>query len=211
MRLLALIFRFFVWIWLALSLLSPIAHAEKNEKNKEAELAPRVEALEVEMDLIREQQKLLVQKSTVGFHNASFYNFGLTLASPRSRTFSTTVDNALGVTAGLGFHLGPHHVFQGSLDWDLYPSLTFRYWYELHSLAGTIAWGPVLGVKARLLDIGPIDAFIADSKQLKPFFPFYGLLVGIPLTHAMITLDVSILANQQIIVMTTAGIQFFFF
>lgn len=168
-----------------------------------------VDKINAEIDVIKTQSKMVVQKAYVGFLNETYAKVGLSLLLPRRRTFAFNTDTGLGLFIGMGQYFGRNHVADLSLDWDIYPSLTVRYRYEFHQAAPAITFGPVIGYKIKAASMKPLDNFIEDSDGLKSSFFLMGIMAGIPMNRALLTMEFLFLTNQQSFLVMNTGIHLF--
>jgi len=173
-------------------------------------LQERMDQLEGELDVMREQSRLVIQRTYLGYLNQFYVNVGMAMVLPRSRTFPFPTDTGLGAFVGAGQYLGRNHVVALSLDWDVYPSLSVRYRYEFHSESPSVAFGPVVGFKTRALPLAPFDNFLDRPKDVKASFWFFGAMVGLPLGRAMLSFETLYLTNQQSFLFANLGLHLFF-
>ena len=131
------------------------------------------------------------------------------MISPRARTLDFQSQTGLGLFVGLGHYLGRNHVADLSFDWDLYPSLSIRYRFEVHSKSPALTFAPVLGFKTRAAELRPLDDYLEFPERVKGSFWMFGFLVGFPLEHAMVTLELLYLTNQQAFLLFNGGVHFF--
>ena len=174
------------------------------------DLEDRMDKLEGEMEIMREQHKMMIHRTNVGFLDQFYGRVGATIIMPRSRTFPFRADSGLGVFAGIGNYFGRHSVLDFSIDWDIYPAFNLQFRYEFHNDAPQITWGPVIGVKVKFADIKPFDDFLDKPEQVKPLFMEVGGIIGFPLSRSLLTLQLLYLTNQQGILVANLGMHFFF-
>jgi hypothetical protein len=168
-----------------------------------------VEQIHSELEVMKAQNKMVIQKTYMGYLNETYAKMGLSLLLPRRRTFSFNTDTGLGLFIGMGQYFGRNHVADLSLDWDIYPSLTVRYRYEFHQASPAITYGPVIGYKIKAASMKPLDNFIEDADSLKTSFFLLGMIVGIPMNRALVTMEFLFLTNQQSFLVMNTGIHLF--
>lgn len=174
------------------------------------ELEASVEKLQAELEILKAQSRLVIQRTNVSFLDRFYFRAGLALVLPRSRTFGFRTDTGLGAYVGVGHYLGRNHVVDLGAEWDIYPSLSLRYRFELHGDSPALTWGPVLGVKVRALDARPWDNFLDRPEELKSSYAFFGAILGLPVGRSQLTIEFLYLYNQQALFFTNAGLQLFF-
>lgn len=179
-------------------------------KRRVEELEHVVEQLDANIDVLKEQQKLVIRRSTLWFRDETYAKAGGSLVVPRSRTFSFRTDTGLGAYVGMGQYFGRNHVADLAFEWDIYPSLTLRYRYEFHHENPDITWGPVIGVKIRMAEIAPFDNFLDQPNQLKSMYTLFGIMLGFPMSRSLATLELLYVSNFQAFLFSNVGIHFFF-
>jgi len=185
------------------------ANETQELKQKVDTLSNEMERLGAEMEVLRHQHKIMIQRTNVGFLDGFYMKAGLALVLPRSRTFTFRTDTGLGAFAGLGQYFGRNHVADLSFDWDMYPSLSLRYRFEIHSESPHITWGPVIGIKVKMANLRPFDNFLDKPDEVANRFYMFGAMVGFPMGRSLVTLEFLYLANTQSIFMTNVGMHFF--
>lgn len=174
-----------------------------------ARIEQLVENIEGEVEILRAQSRLMIQRTTVGYLNQGYLRGGFALLLPRSRSFDQKVDTGLGGFAGAGRYLGRHQVIEGNLIWDAYPAVELKYRYEFHWDSPLFSAGPVVGYRLKLIDLRPFDNFLEDPSQVKSSFFELGFLVGFPMTRSLAVLEALYLFNQQSILVANIGVHFF--
>ena len=196
---------------------SPIVLARKlvpppspsNVEKRLAQVEEGLDRVEAEVEIMRTQTRLMIQQSRVGMLDRFYLKGGLSIISPRPRTLDFTSQTGLGLFAGVGHYFGRHHVVDLPLDWDLFPSVTLRYRFELHSISPVFTWGPVLGFKTRAAEAGPLDNFLEASDRLRSSYYLLGLILGFPMDNKMFTLEILYLTNQQSFLVINGALHFF--
>ncbi len=188
--------------------------AEKGKPSKKSvdiltRLENRLDLLEGEMEVMREQHKMVIHQTQIAFRDQTYVRVGGAIVMPRSRTFPFRTDSGLGVFGGMGTYFGTHHVLDFALQWDVYPAFNLQYRFEFHNEAPQITWGPVFGVKVKFADIKPFDNFLDRPEDVKPLFLEVGGMVGFSLSRSMLAVQILYLTNQQGILMTNIGMHFF--
>ena len=190
--------------------LSSVSENPVKELTQKVEaLEKQVEHLDAEMDVMREQHRFMVHRTSVGFLDQTYLKAGIALVLPRSRSFSFRTDTGIGAFVGLGQYFGRNHVADLSLDWDIYPSLTLRYRYEFHPDSPNISWGPVVGFKVRMAEIKPFDNFLDRPQDLKSGYAMLGMILGFPMGRSLVSTEFVYLFNQQNFFFINVGIHFF--
>ncbi|MEZ4751688.1 MAG: hypothetical protein R3B54_14000 [Bdellovibrionota bacterium] len=199
-----------------LVLLSAPSFARSRDRKPAADVEQRLakiedtlERMEGEMEILKTQSRLVIRRTTVSFLNAWYLKGNLSILVPRSSGFTSTTDTGLGAHIGIGKYFGRNHVFDLSIDWDLYPAATLRYRLEFHNNAPTISLAPVIGVKQKLLNVRPFDNFIGNPNEVKPTFFVVGAYLGVPMSKSVLSAEFNALINGQIILTVTAGVHFF--
>ncbi len=167
--------------------------------------------MQAQLDVLQEQYRLLVQKTTLGFLNQSYLRAGVSLISPRLRGSGITADSGVGGALGAGQYFGRNHVVDLGFEWDIYPSLSLRYRFEFHNESPAITIGPVVGVKVRAVQAGPIDGSIDKPQLLRGTFAMTGIMLGFPLGHTLITFELLYLFPYQSVLIANLGAHFFLF
>jgi len=178
-------------------------------KQKLEAMATQVERMDAELDVMRHQHKLMIHRTNVGFLDQFYMKAGAALVLPRSRTFSFRTDTGIGAFVGAGQYFGRNHVADLSLDWDVYPSLTLRYRFEIHTESPQITWGPVIGIKVKMANIRPFDNFLDKPDEVKNRFFIFGGILAFPLGRSLFTTELLYLTNEQSIFMTNLALHFF--
>lgn len=168
-----------------------------------------LERLESDLEVMKAQSRILIQRTTVGFLNATYLKAGLALILPRKRTFSFNTDTGIGAYAGVGHYFGRQHVLEATLDWDLYLASSLRYRLEIHSQSPNVTLAPVLGVKGKLASLAPFDNFLDQPDQVQTFFVIVGAMLGFPMGHSMVTGECDLLLNGQSIITFNVAAHFF--
>lgn len=190
--------------------LSPQTAAEL--KAKDDELAEKIEELQAQLDVMTEQYRMLVQRTSLVFLNQFYLRAGLTFISPRLRSASgIRADPGMGGFFGLGQYFGKSHVADLAIEWDIYPSISLRYRYEFHYDNPSVTLAPVAGVKVRAVHTGPLDNSIDRSDLLPGAFAFVGGMLGIPLGRVLFTLEMVYLFPRQNFLNVNLGAQFMVF
>ena len=169
-----------------------------------------LEKMEAEMDVLREQSKLVIQRTQLGFLDQFYARVGMTLINPRIRTLSFRADPGVGALAGIGHYIGRNHVIELSFNWDLYPALTLCYRLEFHNATPPITWGPVIGYKTKAFDAQPFDNFMDSPDQVLNSFFVFGGIIGFPMGRALLSVELLYLTHRQSFFFTIVGIHFFF-
>lgn len=165
--------------------------------------------IEAEMEILKAQNRMVIQRTTVGFLNQVYLKGGASLLVPRARTFASRVDTGLGAFAGVGKYFGRHHVFELTLDYDIYPAASIKYRFEFHLSSPLVTLGPTIGFKQKVLNLKPFDNFLEDPSAVKKSFAEVGLLVGFPMSRSMVAMELLYLFNKQAILVGNVGIHFF--
>lgn len=199
-----------------LILVTQIANARTPRRRLASDLDQRlskieqsIDRMEGELEILKAQSRLVIRRTTVSYLNAWYLKGNLSILLPRRSSFTGTTDTGIGAHIGLGKYLGRNHVLDLTLDWDLYPAVTFRYRIEMHNSQPAVSVGPVIGVKQRILNKGPFDNFFGDPSEVKPTFFLVGGFIGIPMSKAVLTAELAGLINSQFIITATAGVHFF--
>lgn len=179
-------------------------------KRRVEELEKAVDQLDAHLDVLKEQQKLVIRRSSLGFRDETYAKAGGSLVVPRSRTFDYRTDTGLGAYVGMGQYFGRNHVADLAFEWDIYPSLSLRYRYEFHHENPDITWGPVVGAKVRMAEIAPFDNFLDKREVLKSMYGLFGLMIGFPMSRSLVTIELLYVANYQSFLFSNIGIHFFF-
>lgn len=195
--------------WIGLSVLYAAPGQSPTEKRL-SDIEEAVERIEAELEVIRSQNKMVINQTQLSFLNKFYLKAGLTIILPRSRTFSQRTDTGLGAFVGLGQYFGRHSVADLAFEWDIYPSLTARYRFELHPESPKLTFGPLLGYKVRIASAGPWDHFIDSTESLKDSYTFFGAILGFPISRAMLTLEFSYLFNEQTFLVANTAFHLFF-
>ncbi len=174
------------------------------------DLEESIDRIEAELDVVRSQSKMVINQTQLSFLNKFYLKSGLSIILPRSRTFSQRTDTGLGAFLGIGQYFGRHSVGDIAFEWDIYPSLSARYRFELHLENPKFTFGPLLGYKVRIANAGPWDNFIDSADSLKDSFAFFGVILGFPLSISLLTLEFNYLFNDQTFLVANAGIHMFF-
>lgn len=168
------------------------------------DVGARIEALEESVDrldaaieILREQNKLVIQRTTLGFRDQFYVKLGISIVLPRPRTFSFQTETGFGAYLGLGKYFGRSHVIEGAAEWDIYPSLALRYRYEFQSAMPALTWGPLIGIKGRVINAGPLDGSISNPDELKSMYWMVGGVVGFPISRSLFSVEFLYLINQQ--------------
>lgn len=172
-------------------------------------LEETVDRLDAELEIIKEQNRLVIQRTTLGFRDQFYLKLGVEVSLPRPRTFEFDTDTGTGVSVGLGRYLGRHNVVELSLDYDIFPSATLRYRFEFQSAMPSLTWGPVVGMKARLAKVSPFDSSISRPEDLKSIYWLVGGMAGFPIARSLLSIEAVYLTNQQSFFFLTAGLNFF--
>lgn len=178
-------------------------------KAKIAELDESVRQLEGEVEILKAQNKMVIQHTTLGFLNQTYLKGGVSLVLPRARTIDFRTDTGLGAFLGIGQYLGRNHVVDATFEWDLYPSFSLRYRYEIHLSSPVVTIAPVIGYKVKAASLGPFDNFIDQPQSIRSSFFFFGGLLGFPMTRSLATVELLYLINQQQFIFANVGIHFF--
>lgn len=168
-----------------------------------------VEEIKSEIDVIKTQSRMLIQKSRINYINATYIKLGMELLFPRQQSFPFNTDSGLGAFVGIGQHFGESHVAELTLDWDFYPSMTLWYRYEFHLDTPTFTLAPVIGYKLKIAPNLPFDNFASNPEQVVNSFLMIGGLLGIPMNHSLITLQIIYATNSQSVIFVNAGFQFY--
>lgn len=173
-------------------------------------LEEKVDRLEDELEIMKAQSRLLIKHTTLSYLNAFYAKAGLSIVLPRETSFGFNTDTGLGAHLGLGKYFGRIHAFELMLDWDFYPSVTFRYRIEYHNTSPTLTIAPVIGIKQKIASIRPFDNFLAQPDAVKSTFGVAGLYLGVPLARSVLSMEMNALFNGQFTLTMTAGLAFFF-
>ena len=179
-------------------------------KSKIEELENTVERLEGEMEITKVQTRMMIQRTNLSFLDQTYFRAGFTLLVPRTRTFSFRTDTGFGARLGVGHYFGRQSVMDLGTEWDIYPSLSLTYRFEFHSEDPNVTWGPLVGVRAKVFDLKPWDNFIENPTQLKSVFYFLGVTLGVPFGRSLFVFELLYMTNQQVFILTNAGIHLFF-
>ncbi len=188
---------------------SKVASSPELEK-KVNQIEESVSRVEAEVEVVRAQTRLLIQQSRLGVLDRFYWKGGISVVSPRPRTFDFVTQTGLGPFLGVGHYFGRHHVIDLSLEWDIYPAVSLQYRFEFHSVVPVLSWGPVLGIKTRAAEVGPLDNFLESPDQLKSVYYQFGIMLGFPMETGMICLQFLYWGNQHSFLTTTGGIHIFF-
>lgn len=201
-----------VFIFLILSGFSVLyaATAQRPIEKRLTDIEEAIERIEAEMEVMRSQNKMVISQTHLSFLNRFYMKAGLSIILPRSRTFSQRTDTGLGAFLGVGQYFGRHSVGDIAFEWDIYPSLTARYRFELHTEVPKFTFAPLLGYKIRIASAGPWDHFIDSPDALKDSYAFFGVLLGFPLPNSMLTLEFCYLFNEQTFLVANTAIHLFF-
>ena len=181
-------------------------------KAKDDELTEKIEELQAQLDVMNEQYRMLVQRTSLVFLNQFYIRGGLTFISPRLTSGSgIRADPGMGGFFGVGQYFGKSHVADLAFEWDIYPSISLRYRYEFHYDNPGVTLGPVVGVKVRAIHTGPLDSSIDRPDLLPGAFGFLGVNLGIPLGRVLFTLELVYLFPRQNILNANLGAQFMIF
>lgn len=198
--------KLFLWLLLPCFLFA----AKENPNNARFQkLENMVDKLQSEIDSVRASQKAALNKNSLNFNYRFYLKGGVAFIMPRARSIPFATDNGLGLFMGVGQYLGKNHVLDLSLDWDIYPSLTLRYRFEMHLDNPQFTWGPVIGYKVKLASIRPIDNFIDTPEDIRPAFFTFGVLFGFPFQASLLAFEVLYLFNTQQFITLNAGLHFF--
>lgn len=178
-------------------------------ESKYAALQESLDRLDAELDILREQSRLTIQRTNIGFRNQLYLRLGTAIVSPRPRTFNFPTDTGIGVFLGFGKYFGKQHVLELSLDWELYLATTFRYHYQFQSSFPVFVWGPVLGIKTKIANVSPPDNFLADPGAVKSAFWCVGGLLGFPIARSLVSFEFLYLANRQSLFLSNLAFHFF--
>ena len=168
-----------------------------------------MERMEAEMEILRTQNRMVIQRTNLGFLNEFYAKAGLSLLFPRQRTFDFRVESGVGAWAGLGHYLGRHNVVDLAVEWDVYPALALRYRYEFHGTSPQITWGPVLGFRTKAAPIAPFDNFLDKPDEVRTSFFFAGGILGFPVGRWMIVIEAVYLINRQALLVMNGGFHIF--
>jgi hypothetical protein len=194
------------------SLINITQKAKENPNNaKIQKLENSIDKLHSEIDSVRaSQQRMASQnKYSLNFNYRFYLKGGVAFIMPRSRSIPFPTDNGLGLFMGVGQYLGKNHVLDLSLDWDIYPSLTLRYRFEMHIDNPQFTWGPVIGYKVKLASIKPIDNFLDNPDDIRPAFFTLGVMMGLPFQSSLLAFELLYLFNTQQFITLNAGMHFF--
>ncbi len=180
-------------------------------KAKDEALSEKIEELEAHLEVMQEQYRMLVQKTSLVFHNQFYVRGGITLISPRVYGSGIKAEAGTGGFLGLGQYFGRNHVADLAFEWDIYPSLSLRYRYEFHNDNPLVSIGPVAGVKLRALDSGPMDNSIDRPDLLKGAFVMLGASLGVPLGRVLFSFEIVYLFPAQNFILANLGATFFIF
>ncbi len=167
--------------------------------------------MQAELEVLREQYRLLVKSTTVGFLDQTYLRAGITLISPRLRGSGINADSGLGGFFGGGQYFGRNHVADLAFEWDIYPSISLRYRYEFHNENPNITIGPVMGIKLRALVAGPIDDSIDKPALLRGTFGFAGAMMAFPVGRMLFSIELVYLFPQQSFLLANFGAHLFLF
>ena len=118
----------------------------------------------------------------------------------------------MGLAAGVGRYFGRSHIAEVIAEYDMFVGMSIRYRYEFHNDSKRIAYGPIVGMKLRVLNpetfyqLHPI--FDKDQVINSPFFEIGGM-IGFSLTQSMIVIETILVTNTQTCVFVNAGVHFF--
>lgn len=194
-------------------LFSPILLAVSTQSVVEkrlSDLEESIDRIEAELDVMRSQSKMVISQTQLSFLNRFYVKSGLGIILPRSRTFSQKTDTGLGAFFGIGQYFGRHSVGDIAFEWDIYPSLSVRYRFELHPETPKFTFGPLLGYKIRIASVGPWDNFIDSAESLKDSYAFFGAIIGFPMANSLLSLEFTYLFNDQTFLVMNVGIHLFF-
>ena len=186
-----------------------LAEEVKEIKERLGAIEERLEKIDAELEIIKSQSRMVIHRSSLGFLNQTYIKGGFALILPRARTIPFQTDTGLGVFAGIGQYFGRNHVLDLSLEWDLYPALSLRYRFEIHSNNPLLTFGPVIGYKIKAAGTNPFDNFLEKPQDVKNSFPFLGAIVGFPLNRSLLIIEIIYLFNSQQFIFANAGVHFF--
>jgi hypothetical protein len=184
--------------------------ADDDLKARVTALEESVEKLEAELQILQAHNQRLIQRTHVGYDNATYLGLVLSLLLPRQSTFSVGTDSGLGVGAGVGHYFGRHHVVEGSVVWDFYVALDLQYRYELRSSTSGLSAGPVVGYRTKLFALSPFDKFIVDPARARHTYYYFGGLVTLPTSGAsVLRAELLYMRNVQQVFVAKVGMHFF--
>lgn len=178
-----------------------------------SEVEEAIEHIQAELEVIQSQSRMVINQTQLSLLNRFYLKAGLTIILPRQRTFGLTggqLDTGLGAFLGFGQYFGKHNVGDLAFEWDIYPSITVRYRFELHWDAPKLTFGPVMGYKIRIASSGPWDNFIDSAQSLKNSYTFLGVTFGFPITRSILSLEFLYLFNEQTFLVANTGFHLFF-
>lgn len=168
-----------------------------------------LERLEGEVEILKAQNRMVIQRTTLSFADQFYFKGGVSLLIPRARTFPFTVDTGLGAFVGVGKYFHRNHVFDLGLEWDLYPSASLKYRYEIHLSSPLMNLGPIIGYKLRLANLRPFDNFLEQPLETQGSFYLVGAHLGFPMSRSVVGLEALYLFNSQAILVGNVAIHFF--
>lgn len=174
-------------------------------------MAEKLEEMQAELDVLKEQYHMLLKNTSIGFLNQFYLRTGITLISPRLRGTGINADSGVGGFLGAGQYFGRNHVVDLAFEYDIYPSVSLRYRYEFHNENPPITIGPVAGIKVRAVDSGPIDDSIDKPGLLRGTFGMLGVILGFPLGRVLFSVELIYLFPKQNFLFANFGAHFFLF
>lgn len=196
-------------LWVLAFLGATTAGAASNVDERLNRIEESIEKLDARVAILSERSQLMIQRTTLGYLNKTYFKAGLSLLFPRARTFQYTTDTGLGVFLGAGRYFGRNHVVDASLDWDLYPGASLRYRYEWRGINSNVTFGPIIGLKARLFDAKPLDKFLDANEDLQTVFGIAGIAIAVPTGLSVIHTEVTAFVNRQVVITASIGVHLF--
>jgi hypothetical protein len=190
--------------------LSEVQMGISDIKNKYQVLEDQLAKLRNELDTLKVQPHTEAVPALFSLSNQTFVRGGFSLIFPRDLTLGgNVVDDGLGAYIGVGQYLGKNHILELTFDYDLYPSLTMRYRFEIHPRTPPIAISPIIGYKIKVASLPPADPFITRPDDIKSSFAVFGINLGLPIAGSIFNIEFIYLLNNQAFFFTNLGINFF--
>jgi len=174
-------------------------------KLKVEALEKKLEALEINTELLNTKSSIVVQRTAFSVLDRWFIRTGAAMVRPSGSTFSFRVSTGVGAYIGGGRYFGRNHVAELGIDYDLYLSTTARYRLEFHLGRANFTFGPVIGFKQKLIQLQPWGNNISNPDLIKSNFFLLGALIGIPIGRVLVSVEMDYLFNSQVVVNALAS------
>lgn len=174
-------------------------------------LEDTIEKLDAEMEVFKAQTGMLIGRSQLSFRNATYVKGGFTILFPRYSTFDFKLFGyGIGVFAGVGQYIGTNHVFELEFASDMILAATLRYRFEFHFSSPLLTFGPVVGYRVRIGKTLVDDSYLEKPNEVKQNFIVVGWILGIPVSKAVINVELDYITNRQSAIYANAALHFFF-